>query len=78
MIPLTLASGRFVELQYIMDATLLYCALVARSCPVIRIERYRSGTNLYKGHAVNFLQDFNYFLVLLGSQDKPKLRLMMF
>ena len=59
MFPLTLASGRVVELQYIMDATLLECMLVARACPFTIIERHWSGTNIYKGHAVSFLQDFN-------------------
>ena len=59
MIPLTLASERVVELQYIMDATLLECMLVDYTCPFTIIERHRSDTNIYKGHAVNSPRGFN-------------------
>ena len=58
MIPLTLVSGRVMELQYIMDATPLEGMLVARAFPVMLIERRWSVTNIYKVHAVNFLQCF--------------------
>ena len=35
--------------------------LIDRACPVMIIEIYRSGTDLYKGFAVNFLHGFNSF-----------------
>ena len=59
MIPLTLDSGRVVELQDIMDAIPLDCMFVARACLVMRIKGHQSSTNNNKDHAVNFLQDFN-------------------
>ena len=62
-IPLTLASIIVVKLQYIMNATQLDCVLVACTCPFMRIERQKSGTNIYKGYAVNFLQDLILFCV---------------
>ena len=68
MISLTLDSGRVAELQNIIDATLFECMFM-------RFEKHQSCMNLYKFHAVNFLQDFNSFLALARSKKNLELSL---